>query len=233
MKYFRNSAYVNLRREPNGDVIDVVRKNTLVYSIGEPRWVNDILWANVITYGFSGEWATGYMGVGLEGEIFLDDWEPHVKLGSPYKSPVVYLTQMYGENPGIYSRFGYNGHNGVDLVGVKKQIYAVAPGVATVGYDANGYGHYVKIEGYSLITIYAHLAEYTVRQDQYVQQGELIGHEGNSGGESWGMGVHLHLDIRNKLDYNASNGYGGRVDPLPYLDWSNIQFPTYVNVLNF
>lgn len=229
MKYFKANTHLNLRKEPNGELLAVIRENTIAYNVGEPRWIDGILWANILSYGFSGEWNVGFAAVGLDDEIYLEEWNPHVTLRSPYMSNVVYVTQMFGENPNVYSRFGYYGHNGIDLVGVKKQIYAIAPGIVSVGYDANGYGYYVKIEGYSIITIYAHLSEFVVNQNQYIQQGELIGHEGSTGNSS---GSHLHLDIRNKQEYDETNGYGGRIDPLPYITQSNLVFPKYADILN-
>lgn len=233
--YLITTDFLNIRKEPNGERIGTIRPNTICYVIGDTLFDNGILWANILTYIYTGEWVTGYSVINNGIDTYLESWYPHVNLGFPYKEKT-YLTQMFGENPTMYRTLFNNPnfcfHNGIDFVGTKKQIYAIAPGIVTTGYDANGYGYWVRIEGETLITIYAHLEQYSVYNGAYLNQGDYIGIEGNTGGSKWGMANHLHIDIRNKLNYNENNCALGRIDPLPYINWNLIMFPTYVNILN-
>ena len=65
------------------------------------------------------------------------------------------------------------------------------------------------------ITRYLHLDRlaYGVQAGVHVTRGQLIGYSGNTG---LSFGDHLHLDYY-PVDEPKDNGYGGRVDPLPYL----------------
>lgn len=230
MKYFKTTDYLNIREKPNGQWLGTMKPNTIVYNIGEPKWEKNILWANVLSYVTTGEWVQGYSAVGQDDEIYLQNWEPHVKLGNPYKERV-YLTQMFGENPADYKEFNLDGHNGVDLsVGKPVGIYSIAPGIVEKAeYDITGYGNFVMIAGATCRIVYAHLSSILVTPGFYHEAGTLIGQEGATGNVS---GPHLHIDLRRKDEDNSNNGYGSRIDILPYLNWDNIVFPSYVNILN-
>lgn len=126
----------------------------------------------------------------------------------------------------ITSPFGPRGsgyHYGVDISGscYGKDIIAAKAGkvVACVTkYSANqtgsslGYGNYIKIEhndGFS--TVYAHLLSASVKLNQQVSQGQVIGKCDNTGNST---GSHLHFEIilngvkKNPLDYvSASDKY--------------------------
>ncbi len=73
----------------------------------------------------------------------------------------VFITQHWGKNPQIYSKFGLKGHNGVDYRlhdGYETKIYAPHDGkVLEVVYDVDGYGLYIKIENEKEGSILAHL----------------------------------------------------------------------------
>ena len=102
------------------------------------------------------------------------------------------------------------GHTGMDLqnprplgsggsTGVGDHVLAVGDGRVTfVGYNANGYGHWIRIshiiDGQEFTTVYAHLRERpNLTVGQAVSQGQIIGFTGRSGRvESMG---HLHFEI--------------------------------------
>ena len=85
-------------------------------------------------------------------------------------------------------------HYGIDLA--KPQgtpIHSVLDGtVAVVGYDADGYGYYIKINhGDGFETLYAHCSKTLVTQGQTVTAGEKIALVGTTGGST---GNHLHFE---------------------------------------
>ncbi len=99
-------------------------------------------------------------------------------------------------------------HNGVDLAAYTgTPIVATRSGyVTTASYEEGGAGYYVRIDhgdGYG--SIYMHMTHYIVGYGQYVQQGEVIGYVGSTGGSS---GPHLHFGI----SYN-----GTYVNPADYI----------------
>ena len=113
-----------------------------------------------------------------------------------------------GGNVVVVSDFGLRNvnvgttyHRAIDLrAPYDASIYSGADGVVDfVGYEANGYGNYVKIKhnliGASkpLITLYAHLSSVNVSKGQTVSQGQLIGKSGNTGRSG---GAHLHYEVR-------------------------------------
>lgn len=125
------------------------------------------------------------------------------------------ITQLFGENPEIYARFGLKGHNGMDFAAPTGTVlYSPITGTVTeVREDPGGYGNYVKIENPELAVLLAHLSRFTVGETQQVTEGEQVGWSGNTG---FSTGPHLHFGIFTK-PRQSSNGYNGYVDPLPYL----------------
>ena len=90
------------------------------------------------------------------------------------------------------------------------------------------YGNCVKIKhnnGY--YTLYAHLKNVSVKLNQEVKTGQVIGYMGNTGNS---RGAHLHFEIRNTKD--------NRINPTPYLDTDlpnstdKVTYKTYDNVKN-
>jgi murein DD-endopeptidase MepM/ murein hydrolase activator NlpD len=118
------------------------------------------------------------------------------------------ISQNFGENPDWYKRFGLPGHNGLDLaVPAGTPVLAAAPGtVVKTGFEADGYGNYVKVaHGSRYVSIYAHLSEIQVKNTLKVEPGRQIGLSGSTG---FSTGPHLHFEVR--LDNTA-------IDPLPLL----------------
>lgn len=125
------------------------------------------------------------------------------------------ISQWFGADPGGYSRYGLQGHNGVDFALPVGQHVMAADGGSVVisAHDPSGYGELIKIRhgwGYSY---YAHLSERHVRVGDEVRAGQVIGLSGNTGNST---GPHLHFEIRPD-GIGRGNGYNGAVDPWPYL----------------
>ena len=131
------------------------------------------------------------------------------------------LTQRFGERPEFYSQIpGYavplRGHPGLDYgLPIGSPIYAADNGyVFAIRYEEHGYGHHFLVGhdwGYSL---YAHLNQITVKENEPVSRGQIIALSGNSG---LGSGPHLHWGIKIN-PFSATDGWGGYSDPAPYME---------------
>lgn len=102
-----------------------------------------------------------------------------IKLNVPVSGPI---TQLFGENPDFYKKFGYPGHNGIDY-GIPNgtPVKAAAAGtVALVSFENGGYGNYVKLSHMDgskpYYTYYAHLASAAVSAGQKVTTATVIGY---------------------------------------------------------
>lgn len=121
--------------------------------------------------------------------------------------------------------FGGNGHNGIDLnasINPKTPVYAAADGV--ISFEGYGQNHswmtwqagicvLVWHPALNVYSGYAHLSSTVINNGQTVARGQLIGYAGSTGNSS---GPHLHFEVLPRTP-NFSNGYSGRIDPLPYL----------------
>ncbi len=110
------------------------------------------------------------------------------------------ITNLFGSPPpkGVIYSLGY--HTGLDLVGTaSKQIVSCEAGKVTGhGYDAKGWGNWVKVKGESGLTaIYCHLAVRSAKAGDMLKAGDIIGTEGKTGQSS---GSHLHLEFRQNHD---------------------------------
>lgn len=91
-----------------------------------------------------------------------------------------------------------HGWNAVDLAASNwTPIFAAASGIVTVSknYGWNGgYGNYAVIEHPNKTqTVYGHMIQNSVREGEYVTQGQVIGFVGSTGRST---GPHLHFEIR-------------------------------------
>lgn len=105
----------------------------------------------------------------------------------------------------ITSRFGYRidpvygshtHHDGTDIANeIGTPIIAPADGLVREAGVKPDFGRVVILEHpeTKLVSIYAHLSNYTVAKGQWVKRGELIAFMGNSGKST---GPHLHYEIR-------------------------------------
>lgn len=136
-----------------------------------------------------------------------------IKLIAPVNGPI---TQLFGENPDIYKKWGFPGHNGIDY-GIPNgtPVNSAAAGtVNQVSFENGGYGNYVKIAhqdgSKTFYTYYAHLASAAVSAGQKVKAGQVIGYSNNTGAST---GPHLHFGL--KID-GENPAYKGYMDPMPY-----------------
>ncbi len=169
----------------------------------------------------------------LQKEIEDLDSKIRTKLGNrsinPSKGVIAWpmdgvLTQKYG-NTG-FTALGYNFHNGIDVAAPAAQpIYAAADGTVlyTDRSDAS-YGNWVAIKHSistktgtrEIITLYAHFRSFIVKPGQKVQQGDLIGYEGNTGNTTKKLygperGYHIHFGVYDAEGFGVSDGAYGRI----------------------
>lgn len=95
-------------------------------------------------------------------------------------------------------------HAGLDIAspGIDRtQVVSAKAGTVTFANALSTYGNLIIVDhGNGLQTRYAHLSGYNVTVGQEVQQGQVIGLVGNTGGST---GPHLHFEVRiNGTPYN-------------------------------
>ena len=127
------------------------------------------------------------------------------------------VTQAFGARPDVYSaRYNLKGHNGIDFgCPSLTPILSTADGyVSEIGFDAAGYGKYLKIVHGEYLTLYAHLNDITVKQNDRVVAGQLIAHSNNTG---FSDAPHLHFAVapcdQAGIKTQSQNGYSGYIDP--------------------
>jgi len=105
------------------------------------------------------------------------------------------ITMQFGHNRHPFTGQFYI-HNGIDISTGRSgdAVVAAANGqVVSINNDPAGYGNYIIIRHrHGYYTRYAHLLSSRVRLGQRVQQGEVIGHIGNTG---MSTGPHLHFEV--------------------------------------
>lgn len=124
------------------------------------------------------------------------------------------VSQYWGERVEVYKRWGMKwGHNGVDYPAPEgTPVFSPLAGKAQLGFDAQGFGAYVKIVTPRAEVILAHLSAVTVQHGQQVEAGQQVGKVGSTGAST---GPHLHLGLR--LLPRRENGQAGYVNPLPHV----------------
>lgn len=113
-------------------------------------------------------------------------------------------------------------HGGIDFaVSTGTPVMAAKGGIVQqTGFDADGFGNYVKIlhdDGY--MSYYGHLSSKNVSGGE-VSAGQVIGNSGNSGSST---GPHLHFEVRKG---------GSSVDPSNYLSGASSLEPGSVNAMS-
>lgn len=102
-------------------------------------------------------------------------------------------------------------------------IVAAASGTVVRSNYSNGFGNVVMITHYIngrvMTTVYAHLQERFVSNNQRVEQGQLIGYMGSTGDST---GPHLHFEIYDGPFTPAqySGGHSNAVNPLNYVSFN-------------
>lgn len=139
----------------------------------------------------------------------------------------VYITQYFGENPAMYSKYGMKGHNGIDYrtrfwdspLGHRYIVAAKDGKVIEAKWDG-GYGNFIRLEhdldgSGSEQTVYGHLKRFYVRLGENVIQGQRIGLSDNTGAST---GPHLHWGYRPKgWKKIYENGYKGYIDQIKFV----------------
>jgi len=120
-----------------------------------------------------------------------------MKLVLPAPIGDFHITQRWGENPDIYARWGYGGHNGWDFgYPTGTPVRTVADGrVTVVGWDEHGYGLWVEVAHDFGRSRYAHGVPGTASVavgDDITARTQLM-QVGTSG---FSTGPHLHFEIR-------------------------------------
>ena len=139
----------------------------------------------------------------------------------PSDYPVV--TQKFGANPQIYSRFGMPAHEGLDIRAMpNSNIYSCADGTVYLVHtnpDTHAYGIHVRIrhkQGYR--TVYGHLAKALVKPEQEVAAGTIIGKADATGATT---GHHLHLTLKQDgaTARKETNYPKDVIDPTEFMVW--------------
>lgn len=147
--------------------------------------------------------------------------------------PSISITQRFGENLNDYTQFGMKGHNGWDIGAPEgTPLLAVHDGQLKFYKDVDknakykGYGMYMRLffeeDGYTWEITYAHLLKYEGKE-RTVKKGEVIGYVDSTG---FSTGHHLHFGVRKLLNgkvQDSKNGYGGSIDPAPFLKGDNME----------
>jgi len=125
----------------------------------------------------------------------------------PVRNGIGHITMFFGQN--IHPIFGqYYIHRGIDIATHRSgdPIVAAADGQVVTAEYAFDYGNFIIIRHkHGYYTRYAHLNNFRVTVGQRVQQGEIIGHIGNTGIST---GPHLHYEVHIGSDV---------VDPYRYI----------------
>lgn len=144
----------------------------------------------------------------------------NLKLAYPVNMSLCVLTQGFGVNLQDYAQFGLKGHNGHDFArqaGGPTEIYCTddgsviearfAPGPD--GFDAQGWGNYVRVQHAWGKSIYAHASRIDVAAGAKVLKGQLLGLTGDTGNS---FGNHLHFGVY-PTGEPTNNGFNGAIDP--------------------
>ena len=96
---------------------------------------------------------------------------------------------------GIYTQYYSGSHRGIDIANkIGTPIYAYKGGKVIYAKWQNGYGYIVKIQhDGGVVTYYAHLSAFNVKEGDTVAAGQKIAEMGSTG---WSTGPHLHFEIR-------------------------------------
>jgi len=105
------------------------------------------------------------------------------------------------------------GHNGIDIAGLPYNYVLVPGNFHSTGYDAAGYGNWVKIkDDAGHIWTYAHFKHRIEARGRL----ELFDNLGEMGTTGYSTGVHCHVGVKPQ-NPDQNNGYLGSIDPLPLI----------------
>ena len=139
--------------------------------------------------------------------VFIPDAKPqNIIQGFLWPASSRRVTSAYGWRRNPFNRAHREFHKGVDIAARYEWVKASRFGRITYAGWMGGYGNVIIIAhpgGYK--TLYAHLSRVSVRNGQYVKQGQVIARSGNTGRST---GPHLHFEITKN---------GAHVNPRPLL----------------
>jgi murein DD-endopeptidase MepM/ murein hydrolase activator NlpD len=138
------------------------------------------------------------------------------------------VIQFFGQHPDHYAQYRYNsialkGHPGIDFaMPIGTNLFAVDNGrIMAISFEAGGFERYIKIEHRWGESFYAHVGEVQAEAGQLIKRNDVIA---VSGPNRLDVEPHLHFAIR-VTPYNRFDGWGGFIDPLSFLNPSNIVLP--------
>ncbi|KAA0966701.1 peptidoglycan DD-metalloendopeptidase family protein [Sporosarcina sp. ANT_H38] len=128
-----------------------------------------------------------------------------------------YITSLYDNERKNPVTGKVQPHWGIDYGSTSDNtIVAAADGTVTLARANGGFGNCVyishNIAGQIYETVYAHLSSISVKVEQTVKQGQMIGVKGSTGNST---GIHLHFEISTG---RWNNQYTGNVNPAVYID---------------
>lgn len=229
---------VNVRRSAGyvgKDEVDIVAKlppDGAMTIVAGPEAADQLRWWQV-RGAIEGQMVQGWMAeIGAKGERFMVplQFKGQIRLSKPFAGSYR-VTQLFGDRPEFYKQFSYDGvplrgHNGVDFgAPVGTDVLATDDGeVVQVGYEARGFGYFVKLKHPWGESLYAHMKSVSVKEEAKVRRGDVLGPSGNTGNSS---GPHLHFGIR-ILPFTRGDGWGGCCDPIPFMDPKDVIIPDHI-----
>ncbi len=133
------------------------------------------------------------------------------------------VTQPFGANPHIYTRFGMPGHEGLDIRALMNtNIYCCADGevyMVHTNAKSHAYGIHIRVrhkDGYK--TVYGHLAQPLVKLGQEIVAGQVIA-KADSTGASTGSHLHLTLKRDGATERKETIYPKDVIDPSPFMVW--------------
>lgn len=169
----------------------------------------------------------------LEGELRAKVDPSSIPLARPgfllFPVPGGKITQGYGATDFALATYVGKWHNAIDIGKYLGAEMVAAEDGAVVALDNQdkycpkiGYGKYIVIKHTNgLTTLYGHMSSQSVKLNQNVKRGELIGYMGKTG---WATGPHVHFAVFLSSSYVLKQSrfcgmmpIGADVDPRPYL----------------
>jgi len=148
----------------------------------------------------------------LEKEKESNDMEEGNEIVFSWPVPKERITCLFHDSDYPY-RYLLGEHSGIDIRAAQgTTVRAAASGyVAQAKYGGMGYSYIMIVHNETFSTLYGHLSQISVVQNEYIKRGEVIGKSGGMpgtpGAGNFSTGPHLHFEVRmdglpvNPLDY--------------------------------
>lgn len=148
----------------------------------------------------------------LEKEKELNEMEEEGEIVFSWPVPKEAITCLF-HDPDYPYRYLLGEHSGIDIRAAQgTTVRATASGyVAQAKYGGMGYSYIMIVHNETFSTLYGHLSQISVVQNEYIKRGEVIGKSGGMpgtpGAGNFSTGPHLHFEVRmnglpvNPLDY--------------------------------